>query len=102
MGACRCWCPQCCQARCCWLGARCAGASGVCHGERAAFGAPLADFFVRFGKLALPILALICLYRLSDFVLNIMNPFYQDLGFNKIEIAEVRKVFGVIIQRRAS
>lgn len=59
------------------------------------FGAPLIDFFLRFGKLALPILALICLYRLSDFVLNIMNPFYQDLGFDKIEIAEVRKVFGV-------
>lgn len=59
------------------------------------FGEPLVDFFLRFGKLALPILALICLYRLSDFVLNIMNPFYQDLGFDKIEIAEVRKVFGV-------
>ena len=26
-----------------------------------------------------------------------MNPFYQDLGFSKIEIAEVRKVFGVIM-----
>lgn len=60
------------------------------------FGEPLADFFLRFGRLALPILALICLYRLSDFVLNIMNPFYQDLAFSKIEIAEVRKVFGVI------
>lgn len=60
------------------------------------FGAPLRDFFVRFGKLAGPILALICLYRLADFVLNIMNPFYQDLGFSLIEIAEVRKLFGVI------
>lgn len=60
------------------------------------FGAPLMDFFVRFGRLALPILALICLYRLADFVLNIMNPFYLDLGFSKIEVAEVRKVFGVV------
>lgn len=60
------------------------------------FGAPLKDFFVRFGKLAGPILALICVYRLADFVLNIMNPFYQDLGFSLIEIAEVRKVFGVV------
>ena len=60
------------------------------------FGAPLRDFFSRFGKLAGPILALICLYRLADFVLNIMNPFYQDLGFSLIEIAEVRKLFGVI------
>jgi len=60
------------------------------------FGAPLMDFFVRFGKLAGPILALICLYRLADFVLNIMNPFYIDLGFSLIEIGEVRKLFGVI------
>lgn len=60
------------------------------------FGAPLMDFFRRFGKLAGPILALICLYRLADFVLNIMNPFYLDLGFSLIEIGEVRKLFGVI------
>jgi PAT family beta-lactamase induction signal transducer AmpG len=30
-------------------------------------------------------------------VLNIMNPFYLDLGFSKLEIAEVRKVFGVVM-----
>jgi MFS transporter, PAT family, beta-lactamase induction signal transducer AmpG len=41
------------------------------------------------------ILALICLYRVSDFVLNIMNPFYLDLGFSLVEVAEVRKIFGV-------
>jgi PAT family beta-lactamase induction signal transducer AmpG len=41
------------------------------------------------------ILALICTYRLSDFVLNIMNPFYLDLGFSLSEVAEVRKIFGV-------
>jgi PAT family beta-lactamase induction signal transducer AmpG len=61
-----------------------------------ALGDPLVDFFRRFGKVGIPILALICLYRLSDFVLNIMNAFYQDLGFSLTEIAEVRKVFGVI------
>jgi PAT family beta-lactamase induction signal transducer AmpG len=60
-----------------------------------ALGDPLADFFQRFGKRALLILALICLYRLSDFVLNIMNAFYQDLGFTLTQIGEVRKVFGV-------
>ena len=60
-----------------------------------ALGDPLADFFRRFGKQAVLILALICLYRLSDFVLNIMNAFYQDLGFSLTQIAEVRKVFGV-------
>ena len=60
-----------------------------------ALGDPLADFFRRFGKQAGLILALICCYRLSDFVLNIMNAFYQDLGFTLTQIAEVRKVFGV-------
>ncbi|HEX6860882.1 MAG TPA: MFS transporter [Caulobacteraceae bacterium] len=61
------------------------------------FGAPLMDFFRRFAGIAGLILALICLYRVSDFVLNIMNPFYLDLGFTKTEVAEVRKVFGVVM-----
>jgi PAT family beta-lactamase induction signal transducer AmpG len=61
-----------------------------------AFGAPLVSFFQRFKGAAPLILALICVYRLSDFLLNIMNPFYIDLGFSLTEIAEVRKVFGVV------
>ncbi len=64
---------------------------------RSAYGQPLAHFFTRFGgRLGVLILALICLYRLSDFVLNIMNPFYQDLGFTLTQIAEVRKIYGVV------
>jgi PAT family beta-lactamase induction signal transducer AmpG len=62
----------------------------------AALGDPLKDFFVRHRGSAALILALICTYRLSDFVLNIMNPFYLDLGFSLTEVAEVRKVFGVV------
>jgi len=62
----------------------------------AALGDPLKDFFHRYQKAATMILALICLYRVSDFVLNIMNPFYLDLGFTLVEVAEVRKVFGVV------
>ena len=62
----------------------------------AALGDPLRDFFTRYGGIAGLILALICLYRLTDFVLNIMNPFYLDIGFTKVEIAEVRKVFGTV------
>ncbi len=62
---------------------------------RHALGDPLADFFRRYGRRALLILALICLYRLTDFVLNLMNAFYLDLGFSLDQIAEVRKVFGV-------
>jgi PAT family beta-lactamase induction signal transducer AmpG len=64
---------------------------------RRAYGEPLGEFFSRFGlKTGLLILALICMYRLSDFVLNLMNPFYQDLGFSLSQIAEVRKLFGVV------
>ncbi len=60
-----------------------------------AYGSPFADFFRRFGGLGGLILALICVYRLADFVLNLMNPFYIDLGFSLTEIAEIRKVFGL-------
>jgi MFS transporter, PAT family, beta-lactamase induction signal transducer AmpG len=61
------------------------------------YGDPLRDFFGRFAGTAGLILALICCYRLSDFVLNIMNPFYLDLGFDLETIAEVRKGIGVVM-----
>ena len=62
----------------------------------ASLGDPLRDFFARYRQQAGWILALICLYRLSDFVLTVMNPFYLDLGFTLPEVAEVRKIFGVV------
>jgi PAT family beta-lactamase induction signal transducer AmpG len=55
-----------------------------------ALGDPLRDFFTRYRSAAGLILALICLYRIPDFVLNIMNPFYLDLGYTLVEIAEIR------------
>jgi MFS transporter, PAT family, beta-lactamase induction signal transducer AmpG len=58
---------------------------------------PLRDFFSRYRAAGGLILALICLYRVPDFVLNIMNPFYLDLGYTLVEIAEVRKIFGVVM-----
>jgi PAT family beta-lactamase induction signal transducer AmpG len=61
-----------------------------------ALGDPFRDFFGRNGgKAATLILAMICLYRISEFVLNVVNPFYLDLGFTAAQIAEARKVFGV-------
>lgn len=57
---------------------------------------PLKDFLTRFAGVAGLILATICVYRVSDFVLNIMNPFYRDMGFTLTEIAEIRKVFGIV------
>ena len=61
-----------------------------------ALGEPLAVFFRKYGRSASLILAAICFYRLSDFLLNIMTPFYLDVGYTPLEIAEVRKVFGVV------
>jgi PAT family beta-lactamase induction signal transducer AmpG len=61
-----------------------------------ALGSPLKEFLTRFAGVAGLILATICVYRVSDFVLNIMNPFYRDMGFSLTEIAEIRKVFGII------
>lgn len=58
---------------------------------------PLVDFFARNGKFALIILAFVGLYRLSDITLGVMaNPFYNEIGFTKIEIANVAKLYGVI------
>lgn len=58
-------------------------------------GEPIADFFRRHHGTAMLILAMICVYRLSEFVLNVMNPFYLDLGFSAEQVASARKVFGV-------
>jgi len=60
---------------------------------------PITDFFNRYGfKLAILILLLIGLYRISDIVMGVMaNIFYQDLGFSKDEIANVVKTFGLFM-----
>ncbi|MCL1036042.1 MFS transporter [Shewanella submarina] len=59
---------------------------------------PFADFFKRYGKHALLILALISCYRISDIVMGIMaNVFYVDMGFSKEEIAFLSKVYGLIM-----
>jgi PAT family beta-lactamase induction signal transducer AmpG len=59
---------------------------------------PFVEFFGRFKWQALLILALIAVYRISDVVMGVMsNPFYQELGFTKDEVATVSKVYGVIM-----
>ncbi|MDE0510764.1 MAG: MFS transporter [Gammaproteobacteria bacterium] len=56
---------------------------------------PFVEFFRRNGLLALVILLLIGTFRLSDITVGVMaNPFYLDLGFSKIEIANITKIFG--------
>ncbi len=59
---------------------------------------PFADFFHRFGKVALVLLAFISLYRISDYVLGILaNPFYLDIGYSKLQVAGIAKVYGLWI-----
>lgn len=68
-----------------------AGRAGVA----AAFGEPLRDFYRRHGSGAALALALVCAYRLPDLVRSIMGPFYLDLGFTLVEVAEIRRMFGM-------
>jgi PAT family beta-lactamase induction signal transducer AmpG len=59
---------------------------------------PVADLYSRTGAMFFPILALVALYRLPDFVAGVMsNPLYVDLGFSKAQIASVAKIYGVWI-----
>jgi len=59
---------------------------------------PFIDFLQRFKWQAVLILALIAVYRISDVVMGVMsNPFYQEMGFTKDEVATVSKVYGVIM-----
>jgi MFS transporter, PAT family, beta-lactamase induction signal transducer AmpG len=59
---------------------------------------PFADFFRRYQWQAALILGLIAVYRISDIVMGVMaNPFYVDMGFTKVQVANVTKVYGVIM-----
>lgn len=59
---------------------------------------PFADFFQRYGRFALTMLAFIAVFRISDYVLGILaNPFYLDVGFTKSEIASIAKLYGLWI-----
>lgn len=59
---------------------------------------PVIDFFRRYGRIALLILLLVGLYRVSDIVLGVIsNVFYQDVGFSKDQIADITKTFGLIM-----
>jgi PAT family beta-lactamase induction signal transducer AmpG len=61
-----------------------------------AVGAPLVDFFKRYGLgLGLVIFAFISTYRLTDYVMGTMtNTFYIDMGFTLTEVGVVAKFFG--------
>ena len=59
---------------------------------------PFVDFFRRHGNAAWIILLFVAVYRISDITMGVMaNPFYLDMGFSKVEIADVTKVFGFVM-----
>ncbi len=59
---------------------------------------PFVEFFQRNGKWAIMILLFIGIYRISDIALaNMAYPFYIDMGYSKPEIANIAKLFGVVV-----
>ena len=59
---------------------------------------PIAELVRRNGAMLVPILMLVAIYRLPDFVSGVMaNPLYIDLGFSKTAIATVSKLYGIWI-----
>ena len=59
---------------------------------------PFADFFNRFGRIAILLLAFVSLYRVSDYVLGILaTPFYLEIGYSKLQVSGIAKVYGTWI-----
>lgn len=59
---------------------------------------PFVDFFVRFRWMAVVVLAFISVFRLSDIAMGVMaNPFYVDIGFTKEQVANISKIYGVVM-----
>jgi PAT family beta-lactamase induction signal transducer AmpG len=57
---------------------------------------PFVEFWQRFGRIALVVIAFIAVFRISDIFMGVMaNPFYLDLGFTKDEIANIAAAFGL-------
>jgi PAT family beta-lactamase induction signal transducer AmpG len=83
-----------------WWAGRMVVALGLVPGSvlRETYLDPLQDFFLRYGRTALLILLLIGCYRISDIVLGVIsNVFYTDLGFDKHQIADITKTFGLLM-----
>ena len=67
---------------------------GIAAWLKSAVVAPFAEFMTRPQWLA--ILLFVVLYKFGDALAGVMaNPFYVEMGFTKIEVANVSKLFGV-------
>ena len=63
-----------------------------------AFVAPFVEFVLRYHWHAVLVLLLVGTYRISDVVMGVMaNPFYVDMCFTKDQVANVTKVYGVLM-----
>ena len=59
---------------------------------------PLSEFFCRYGQLGVLLLAMICVYRLSDQTMgSLAMPLYLEAGFNEAQIGSISKFFGVFM-----
>ena len=60
---------------------------------------PFREFFMRFGwPLALALLVFVGLYKLPEQMVGVVAyPFYMHLGFSLTDIANVSKIYGVIV-----
>jgi PAT family beta-lactamase induction signal transducer AmpG len=65
---------------------------------RRAVAAPFVDMFARLGiRRLMAIVAFIVLFKFGDaLAASMANPLYVELGFTKVEVATVAKVYGVI------
>jgi len=72
-------------------------AGGLAAWTRDAFVGPFADMLGRHGWTVAVILAFVVLYKLGDAMAGVMaNPFYIKIGFSKLDIAEISKLYGFI------
>jgi len=64
-----------------------------------AYVAPIYEFFSRYSApLAILLLSLVGLYRISDIVLGVIaNVFYVEMGYSKTEVAGIVKTFGLVM-----
>lgn len=59
---------------------------------------PLVEFFYRYKVLGVLLLAMICVYRLSDQTMgSLAMPLYQNAGFSAEQIGSISKIFGVLM-----
>ena len=66
------------------------------RGALDAIAGPFITFFRNHGLFALVMLLTITLYHLSDFLRGpIINPFYHDAGYTKLQVGALRATFGL-------